>query len=89
MSFLQMPNPIAARSLVIGRSGVVLSGVAAAQLVGKHALAADAGEATAAGAQILNTALGAQGRLLLKPTPDLAPYLTTSEVVLKQHSDPC
>lgn len=84
MSFLLMPDPIAARRLFLGQSGLVLSGAAVALLAGKHALAAGAGEATAGDAQILNTALGAEleaiaayqlgaeSRLLQKPTLDLA-----------------
>jgi rubrerythrin len=84
MSFLLMPNPIAARRRFIGQSGLVLSGAAVALLAGKHALAANAGEATVGDAQILNTALGAEleaiaayqlgaeSKLLQKPTLDLA-----------------
>ena len=84
MSFLLTPDPIAARRLFIGQSGLVLSGAAVALLAGKHALAATAGEATAADAQILNTALGAEleaiaayrlgaeSKLLERPTLDLA-----------------
>ena len=84
MSFLQMPNPIAARRFFLGQSGLVLSGAAVALLAGKHALAAKAGEATAGDAQILNTALGAEleaiaayqlgaeSKLLQKPALDLA-----------------
>ena len=60
MSFLLMPNPIVARRLFLGQSGLVLSGAAVALLAGKHALAAGAGEAGTADAQILNTALGAE-----------------------------
>jgi len=60
MSFLLMPNPIAARRMFLGQSGLVLSGAAVALLAGKDALAAGAGEATAGDAQILNTALGAE-----------------------------
>ena len=40
MSFFQMPNPIAARRMFIGQSGLVLSGAAVALLSGNHALAA-------------------------------------------------
>ena len=43
MSFLQMPNPIAARRFFLGQSGLLLSGAAVALLAGKHALAAKAG----------------------------------------------
>jgi rubrerythrin len=84
MSFLSMPNPIAARRLFLGQSGVVLSGAAVALLAGNHALAAKSGEAGASDAQILNTALGAEleaiaayqlgaeSKLLHKPALDLA-----------------
>ena len=47
MSFLLMPDPVAARRLFLGQSGLVLSGAAVALLAGKHALAAKAGEAAA------------------------------------------
>jgi len=84
MSFLQMPNPTAARRLFLGQSGLVLSGAAVALLAGRPALAAQAGEASAGDAQILNTALGAeleaiaayqlgaQSKLLQKPMLELA-----------------
>jgi rubrerythrin len=84
MSFLLMPDPITARRLFLGQSGLVLSGAAVALLAGKHALAATAGEAAAGDAQILNTALGAEleaiaayqlgaeSKLLQKPSLDLA-----------------
>jgi rubrerythrin len=84
MSFLLMRDPIAARRLFLGQSGLALSGAAVALLAGKHALAAGAGEATAGDAQILNTALGAEleaiaayqlgaeSKLLQKPILDLA-----------------
>jgi rubrerythrin len=84
MSFLLMRDPIAARRLFLGQSGLALSGAAVALLAGKHALAAGAGEATAGDAQILNTALGAEleaiaayqlgaeSKLLQKPVLDLA-----------------
>ncbi len=84
MSFLLIPNPVAARRMFIGRSGLLLSGAAVALLAGKHALAARAGEGGAGDAQILNTALGAEleaiaayqlgaeSRLLQKPALDLA-----------------
>ena len=84
MSFFQMPTPIAARRLFIGRSGLVLSGAAVALLAGKEALAAGAGAASPKDVQILNTALGAEleaiaayqlgaeSKLLQKPVLDLA-----------------
>lgn len=96
MSFLLMPNPIVARRMFLGRSGVVLSGAAVALLAGKHALAAQSGEASAADAQILNTALsaeleavaayqlGAESRLLQKPALDLA---LTFQSHHKEHAD--
>lgn len=96
MSFLLMPDPIAARRLFLGRSGLVLSGAAVALLAGKHALAASAGEATAGDAQILNTALGAEleaiaayqlgaeSKLLQKPVLDLA---LTFQGHHKEHAD--
>lgn len=43
MSFFQMPNPIAARRLFIGQSGLVLSCAAVALLAGNEALAAARG----------------------------------------------
>lgn len=96
MSFLLMPNPIAARRLFIGQSALVLSGAAVALLAGKDALAATAGETTAADAQILNTALGAEleaiaayqlgaeSKLLQKPVLDLA---LTFQGHHKEHAD--
>ena len=84
MSFLLMPDPLAARRTFLGRSGAVLSGAAVALLAGRPALAAQSGETTAADAQILNTALGAEleavaayqlgaeSKLLQKPALDLA-----------------
>jgi rubrerythrin len=60
MSFLQMPNPIAARRLFLGHSGLALSGAAVALLAGNDALAAKTDGATANDVQILNTALGAE-----------------------------
>ena len=97
MSFLLMPNPIEARRrLFLGQSGLVLSGAAVALLAGKHALAANAGEATAGDAQILNAALGAEleaiaayqlgaeSKLLQKPTLDLA---LTFQGHHKEHAD--
>lgn len=84
MSFLAMPNPVAARRLFLGQSGLVLSGAAVALLAGHEALAAKAGGATAGDVQILNTALGAEleaiaayqlgaeSKLLQQPVLDLA-----------------
>ncbi len=84
MSFFQMPNPMAARRLFIGRSGLVLSGAAVALLAGREALAAGTGDAKGTDVQILNTALGAEleaiaayqlgaeSKLLQKPVLDLA-----------------
>ena len=84
MSFFQMPNPIAARRLFIGQSGLVLSGAAVALLAGNEALAAKSGGSNAKDVQILNTALGAEleaiaayqlgaeSKLLEKPVLDLA-----------------
>jgi rubrerythrin len=96
MSFLLMRDPIAARRLFLGQSGLVLSGAAVALLAGKDALAAGAGEATAGDAQILNTALGAEleaiaayqlgaeSKLLQKPALDLA---LTFQGHHKEHAD--
>jgi rubrerythrin len=96
MSFLEMPHPIAARRAFIGQTGVVLSGAAVALLAGRHALAAQAGQATDADVQILNTALaaeleaiaayqlGAESRLLQKPVLDLA---LTFQGHHKEHAD--
>ncbi len=84
MSFFQMPTPIAARRLFLGRSGLVLSGAAIALLAGRDALAAKADGADPQDTQILNTALGAEleaiaayqlgaeSKLLQKPALDLA-----------------
>ena len=84
MSFFQMPNPIAARRLFMGHSGLVLSGAAIALLAGKDTLAANSGAADPKDVQILNTALGAEleaiaayqlgaeSKLLQKPVLDLA-----------------
>lgn len=84
MSFFQMPTPIVARRLFLGRSGLALSGAAVALLAGKEALAAQAGGADPKDVQILNTALGAEleaiaayqlgaeSKLLQKPVLDLA-----------------
>ncbi|MBL8319528.1 MAG: ferritin-like domain-containing protein [Burkholderiaceae bacterium] len=95
MSFLLMPDPIAARRLFLGKSTAVLSGVAVALLAGKPALAAkhDGGSGDA---QILNTALGAEleaiaayqlgaeSKLLQKPVLDLA---LTFQGHHKEHAD--
>ena len=80
MSFFEMPTPLAARRIFLGRSGgLVLSGAAVALLAGKDVLAAKTGDVT-----ILNTALGAEleaiaayqvgaeSKLLEKPVLDLA-----------------
>jgi rubrerythrin len=84
MSFFQMPTPIAARRLFLGRSGLVLSGAAIALLAGRDALAAKADGADPQDTQILNTALGAEleaiaayqfgaeSKLLEKPVLELA-----------------
>ena len=85
MLFFQMPTPVAARRLFLGRSGgLVLSGAAVALLAGNDALAAKAGGSKAGDVQILNTALaaeleaiaayqlGAESKLLTKPVLDLA-----------------
>lgn len=96
MSFMLMPNPIAARRLFLGQSALVLSGTAVALLAGKPVLAANAGEATAGDAQILNTALGAEleaiaayqlgaeSKLLQKPALALA---LTFQGHHKEHAD--
>lgn len=96
MSFLLMPTPVAARRLFLGRTGLTLSGAAVALLAGNHALAAQAGESSAADAQILNTALGAEleaiaayqlgaeSKLLQKPALDLA---LTFQGHHKEHAD--
>ena len=84
MSFFQLPNPMAARRLFIGQSGLVLSGAAVALLAGNEALAAKSGGATAKDVQSLITALGAEleaiaayqlgaeSKLLQPPVLDLA-----------------
>lgn len=84
MSFFLMNTPAAARRLFLGRSGLVLSGAAVALLAGNGALAAKSGAANPQDVQILNTALGAEleaiaayqlgaeSKLLDKPTLDLA-----------------
>ncbi|WP_439606039.1 ferritin-like domain-containing protein [Hydrogenophaga sp.] len=96
MSFFQMPNPVAARRLFLGQSGLVLSGAAVALLAGKDALAAKAGGAAPQDIQILNTALGAEleaiaayqlgaeSKLLEKPVLDLA---VTFQGHHKEHAD--
>ena len=81
MSFFQMPNPIAARRLFIGQSGLVLSGAAVALLAGNEALAAKSGGANARDVQILNTALGAE-------LEAIAAYQLGAESKLLQNS-PC
>lgn len=95
MSFLQMPNPIAARRVFLGQSGLLLSGAAVALLAGKHALAAQSADAPG-DIQILNTALGAEleaiaayqlgaeSKLLQKPALDLA---LTFQGHHKEHAD--
>lgn len=60
MSFFQMPSPMAARRLFLGRTGLTLSGVAVALLAGNEALAAKTAGAGGKDVQILNTALGAE-----------------------------
>jgi rubrerythrin len=96
MSFFQMPTPLAARRLFLGRSGLVLSGAAVALLAGNEALAQKAGPAAATDVQILNTALGAEleaiaayqlgaeSKLLQKPVLDLA---VTFQSHHKEHAD--
>ena len=96
MSFLQMPTPVAARRLFLGRSGLVLSGAAIALLSGNDALAAKADGADPQDTQILNTALGAEleaiaayqlgaeSKLLEKPVLDLA---VTFQGHHKAHAD--
>lgn len=96
MSFFQMPNPIAARRLFLGHSGLVLSGAAVALLAGKDVLAAKSGAADPKDIQILNTALGAEleaiaayqlgaeSKLLQKPVLDLA---VTFQGHHKEHAD--
>ncbi|VTU24456.1 MULTISPECIES: ferritin-like domain-containing protein [unclassified Variovorax] len=96
MSFFQMPTPVAARRLFLGKSGLVLSGAAVALLAGNEALAAKAGGGSAHDVQILNTALGAEleaiaayqlgaeSKLLEKPVLDLA---VTFQGHHKEHAD--
>jgi len=96
MSFFEMPHPVAARRLFLGRSGAVLSGAAVALLAGREALAAKSDGANAQDVQILNTALGAeleaiaayqlgaQSKLLQGATLDLA---LTFQGHHKEHAD--
>ncbi len=96
MSFLQFSNPLSARRLFLGQSGLMLSGAAVALLAGRDALAAQAGSGTANDTQILNTALGAEleaiaayqlgaeSKLLQKPVLDLA---VTFQGHHKEHAD--
>jgi len=84
MSFLSISNPLAARRLFLGQSGLLLSGTAVALLAGRDALAARSGGGSGQDTQILNTALGAEleavaayqvgaeSKLLQKPVLDLA-----------------
>jgi rubrerythrin len=95
-SFLQIPNPLAARRMFLGQSGLLLSGAAVALLAGKQALAAKADGGTTNDVQILNTALGAEleaiaayqlgaeSKLLQKPVLDLA---VTFQGHHKEHAD--
>jgi len=95
-SFLQIPNPIVARRMFLGQSGLVLSAAAVALLAGNEALAARTGAADASDVQILNTALGAEleaiaayqlgaeSKLLQKPVLDLA---LTFQGHHKEHAD--
>jgi rubrerythrin len=96
MSFFAMPNPITARRLFLGRSGLMLSGAAVALLAGNDVLAAQTKDGAAGDIQILNTALGAEfeaiaayqlgaeSKLLQKPVLDLA---VTFQGHHKQHAD--
>jgi rubrerythrin len=96
MSFFQMPNPLAARRQFLGHSSLVLSGAAVALLSGREALAAKASDADPKDVPILNTALGAEfeaiaayqlgadSKLLQKPTLDLA---LTFQGHHKEHAD--
>ena len=96
MTFFEMPTPLAARRLFLGRSGLVLSGAAVALLAGNDALAAKDGKSTAGDVRILNSALGAEynaiaayqvgaeSGLLQKPVLDLA---VTFQGHHKQHAD--
>ncbi len=83
-SFFEMPGPIVARRLLLGRTGLILSGTAVALLAGRPVLAATAGAGDPQDVQILNAALGAEleaiaayqlgaeSKLLQKPVLDLA-----------------
>jgi rubrerythrin len=99
MSFLTLAhasNLVEARRAFLGRSSLLLSGAAVALLAGRDALAAKAGDPTAADARFLNTALGAEleaiaayqvgaeSGLLQKPMLDLA---ITFQGHHKQHAD--
>ena len=96
MSFLQMPDPTAARRLFLGRSGLLLSATAVALLSGRDALAAKSDAAAGHDVQILNTALGAEleaiaayqlgaeSKLLEQPTLALA---LTFQGHHKEHAD--
>jgi rubrerythrin len=99
MSFLNLgnaPNALEARRAFLGKSGLLLSGVAVALLAGRDALAAEGDESTASDARILNTALGAEleaiaayqvgaeSGLLKKPVLDLA---VTFQGHHKEHAD--
>jgi len=96
MTFFEMPTPLAARRLFLGRSGLLLSGAAVALLAGNDALAAKGGKSTAGDVRILNSALGAEynaiaayqvgaeSGLLQKPVLDLA---VTFQGHHKQHAD--
>jgi rubrerythrin len=96
MSFLTIANPVAARRLFLGQTGLVLSGAAIALLVGDDALAAKTPGGAATDIQILNTALGAEleaiaayqlgaeSNLLQKPVLDLA---VTFQGHHKEHAD--
>ena len=59
-SFFSIASPNAARRLVLGQSGLVLSGAAVALLAGREVLAAKSNDAGAGDVRILNTALGAE-----------------------------
>lgn len=96
MSFLAIADPVAARRLFLGQTGLVLSGAAVALLAGKDALAAKTPGGAATDIQILNTALaaeleaiaayqlGAESNLLQKPVLDLA---VTFQGHHKEHAD--
>ena len=98
MSFLMTSDDsdVKSRRSFLGKSGLVLSGAAAALLAGRDALAAKGGETTADDVRILNTALGAEleaiaayqlgadSGLLQKPVRDLA---LTFQGHHKEHAD--